>query len=108
MDRRSGNERREHPRHSVTIDIDWENATGRHSGTLSDISTSGCFVLSSGDTEDGETVRLFMPLGEGMKIQINGEVTNHVFEIGFAVRFVDLTPAQKDFLYNFVAMHKAQ
>jgi hypothetical protein len=37
-----------------------------------------------------------------MKVQFWGEVTNHVFEIGFAARFVELSEAQEDFLEKFL------
>lgn len=102
LDRRSGKERRKTERYSVNIDVEWEGMVGRKSGTLSDISNEGCFVLSSGEVEDSENVKIFLPLTEGMKVQFWGQVINHVFEIGFAVRFIELSPAQKDFLDKFI------
>lgn len=102
LDRRSGRERRKNERYSVSIDVEWEGMVGRKSGTLSDISREGCFVLSSGEVEDTENVKIFLPLTEGMKVQFWGQVINHVFEIGFAVRFIELSPAQKDFLEKFL------
>lgn len=106
MDRRSGSERRSTQRFKVTIDVDWETSSGRQIGTLGDISEMGCFVLGGGEIQDGETVKIFLPLGDGMKIQFLAEVTNHVFEIGFAARFVGLSRAQRDFLNKFVAAHQ--
>jgi hypothetical protein len=102
LDRRAGKERRQNERYSVNIDVEWEGRVGRKSGTLSDISREGCFVLSSGEVEDTENVKIFLPLTEGMKVQFWGQVINHVFEIGFAVRFIELSPAQKDFLEKFI------
>jgi hypothetical protein len=102
LDRRTGKERRQNERYSVNIDVEWEGMVGRKSGTLSDISREGCFVLSSGEVEDTENVKIFLPLTEGMKVQFWGQVINHVFEIGFAVRFIELSPAQKDFLEKFI------
>lgn len=101
-DRRSGTERRRVERYPVNIDIEWAGAAGRKNGTISDISIEGCFVLSSGEVTDGETVKLFLPLTGGMKVQFDCEVSNHVFEIGFAVVFASLSPAQKDFLKKFI------
>lgn len=103
LDRRSGKERRENERYSVNIDIEWEGLVGRKHGTISDISREGCFVLSSGEVEDSENVKIFLPLTDGMKVQFWGQVINHVFEIGFAVRFIELSPAQIDFLEKFVS-----
>lgn len=102
LDRRSGRNRRKVERVSVNIDVDWEGLSGRKSGTISDISTIGCFILTSGEVSDGETVKIFLPLTDGMKVQFWGEVGNHVFEIGFAVSFVELSEAQKDFLEKFI------
>ncbi|MBC7898979.1 MAG: PilZ domain-containing protein [Saprospiraceae bacterium] len=106
IDRRTGAERRRSERSKVTIDVEWETSSGRRAGTLSDISELGCFVLSDGDVEDGESVKIFLPLSDGMKVEFAARVTNHVFEIGFAGSFVDTTSAQKEFLTNFVELHK--
>lgn len=102
QDRRTGNDRRTTERIQINIEIEWEGLVGRKSGTISDISPHGCFVLCSGEVEDGETVKIFFPLTDGRKIQFWGEVSNHVFEIGFAVKFIELTEAQAEFLEVFV------
>jgi hypothetical protein len=101
-DRRTGRERRAIQRYNANIDIEWEGLVGRKPGTISDMSVVGCFILCSGEVDDGENVKIFFPLTDGRKIQLWGEVVNHVFEIGFAVRFIELSEAQKDFLEVFV------
>ncbi len=101
-DRRRGLERRTVERLQGNIDIEWEGLVGRKAGTISDISPIGCFVLCSGEVEDGETIKLFFPLTDGRNIQLWGEVSNHVFEIGFAVKFIELSDAQQEFLEVFV------
>ncbi|HQU83244.1 MAG TPA: PilZ domain-containing protein [Pyrinomonadaceae bacterium] len=101
-DRRSGRDRREFERFRVNIEIEWEGLIGRKTGTISDISRSGCFVLSSGEVEDGENVKLFIPLSRGMNAQFWGEVVNHVFEIGFAVKFIELSVSQKNFIEKII------
>ena len=60
-------------------------------------------MLCSGDVADGEIVKIFLPLADKMSVQFWGEVANHIYEIGFAVRFIELSDAQKDFLRKFVA-----
>lgn len=101
-DRRSGNERRASNRYAVELEVEWEGWQGRQSGTLSDVSLDGCFVLSSGDVEDGDDVKVFVPLADGMKVQFEGKVANHVYEIGFGIRFAQLTAAQRDLLTQLV------
>ena len=105
IDRRAGSDRRSATRYRVTIDIEWEGAWGRKSGTLSDISELGCFVLCSGDVDDGSTVKVFLPLNDG-KVQFEAVVANHLMEVGFAAKFVNLSPAQAEFLKKFVDSHK--
>ena len=102
LDRRSGRDRRTNERYQLNIDVEWEGLIGRKPGTISDISTTGCFVMCSGEVADGETVKIFLPLSDGMKVQFWGEVVNHVLEIGYGVRFIELSQAQKDFLGKFV------
>lgn len=101
-DRRSGTERRASNRYSIELDVEWEGAAGRQPGTVSDVSIEGCFVLSSGEINDGDPVKVFVPLADGMKVQFDGKVANQVYEIGFGVRFEQLTAAQRDVLIKIV------
>jgi hypothetical protein len=102
IDRRTGGERRTAPRYNVNINIEWEAAAGRKQGTVNDISREGCFVLCSGEVEDGDRILLFFPLTDGIKVQFNCEVVNHIYEIGFGVKFIDPSPAQMDFLSKLI------
>lgn len=105
-DRRKSEDRRRVKRYAVSLEVEWESHDGRRSGTLSDISQDGCFVLSEvDDVSDGELVKVFIPLSGGMKVEFLGQVANFVREIGFAVNFLSLTDAQKEFLASFVEMH---
>lgn len=102
-DRRSGRERRATERASVVVDTEWAGASGeRQPGTISDISRHGCYVLCAGEVEDGESVKIFLPLADGMRVEFSGEVANHFPEIGFAARFTDVSIAHKDFLEKFI------
>ena len=101
-DRRSGNERRRSPRYQVELPVEWEGAFGRKPGTLSDVSYDGCFILSSGDVQDGEPVRVFIPLSDGMKVQFEGRIANHVLEIGFGVTFSTLSGPQLDLINSLI------
>jgi hypothetical protein len=105
LDRRKSGERRRARRFAVTIEVEWESHLGRRAGTMSDISEEGCFILSEVDVSDGEFVKIFIPLTDGMKIEFLGQVANFVYEIGFAVHFLSLSEAQKDFLNSFVEIH---
>lgn len=102
QDRRSGTERRSTNRYPLELDIEWEGPAGRSPGSLSDISLDGCFVLGSGEVEDGERVRIFVPLADGMRVEFSGVVANNVFEIGFGVKFDQVSAAQRDLLIQMV------
>jgi hypothetical protein len=102
VDRRSGSERREATRYTVEIDVEWEGSIGRKRGTISDISMNGCFVLSSGEVEDRELVKIILFLSGGERAEFWGEVVNHIYDIGFAMRFTGMNKEQKEFLEKFL------
>lgn len=101
-DRRRSIDRRSARRYTVTIDIEWERSGDRHPGTISDLSEGGCFVLTGIEVEDGDEVGLFLPIGDGMKVQYIGTVTNHVYEIGFAANFTRVSEAQRNVLRSYL------
>ena len=105
LDRRKSEDRRRSKRYPLSLDVEWENYNGRRPGTLSDISEDGCFVLSEVDVSDGELVKVFIPMTDGMKVEFMGQVANFVYEIGFAVNFVSITETQREFLRSFVELH---
>lgn len=101
-ERRKGKDRRAVERFNVSVDIEWEGLSGKQIGTIGDISVFGCFVLCSGEVEDGDYVNIFFPLSNGKTFEFQGEVTNHVFEIGFGVYFINLSETQKEFLEVYI------
>jgi hypothetical protein len=99
-------ERRSEKRVRVAADIEWATAGEMQHGRLGDLSSNGCFVLTSGDFSDGEVVRLYFPTTDGSRLEILAEVRNYVEDIGFAARFVDLTDSQREFVRNFAELHE--
>ena len=102
-ERRSGEDRRVDERFTVDIDIEWEGLVGRRAGTISDISFGGCFVMCSAEVDDGETVKIFLPLADGMRVQFWGEVVNHIFEIGFGMRFIEVSEPQREIILSIIS-----
>ena len=80
-------ERRNAPRLRTNISARWETLRSQGRGSVCDLSSAGCFVLSGGDVSSRELVRLELVLGEEI-VTAWGHVVYHVFEMGFAVRFV--------------------
>ena len=106
IDRRTSEDRRSKKRYPINLDVEWESHSGRRSGTLSDISENGCFVLSEVDVTDGELVKVFIPLSDGMKVEFMGQVANYVYEIGFAVNFLSMSEAQREFINTFMEVYR--
>jgi PilZ domain len=102
QDRRQGSDRRTAERFRLELPVEWEGTSGRLSGTLGDLSPIGCFILCSGDVVDGDQVRVDIPLNSGGSLSLWGEVTNHVPEIGFGIRFVALTETQRTYLDRLI------
>ena len=98
----SGFERRKGKRFPADLEVDWESSAGRGTGSLSDISETGCFILCGGGVTEGESVRVLFPLGDGMSAEFRGEVVNFTEEVGFGLRFDALTPAQRDLVSKVI------
>ena len=81
-----GRERRRSPRYRVNLKARWEGLLTQGKGTVSDLSITGCFVLSGGETKTGELVRLEIYFPQEMA-SLWGEVVYTIAELGFAVQF---------------------
>lgn len=99
-------ERRTTPRANSNLTVRWEGVIGSNTGTVSDLSTEGCFVLCSGQVMESEPVRLQFSFPDFNSVPLLGEVVYQVNEIGFALRFVNLTPAQVEFLRQLMAANE--
>jgi hypothetical protein len=82
-----GMERRLAERYKVHIRARWEGPRTRREGTITDISTAGCFVLTEDiGVEKRELVRIELLLPGGV-ITLWGHVIYKADEIGFGIRF---------------------
>lgn len=83
-------ERRLNERVSVELAVHWEGEKGRCSGLMSSLSVSGCFVLGASQVGDGELIRLEIVMLRKKIMVLWGEVTNHLDEIGFGMKFTNI------------------
>src|SRR5215217_3229769 len=95
-------ERRSAPRARVKLTARWEGAMSRESATVTDLSRSGCFVLSGGKVEVKELVRLEIQLSNLQAVNFWAEVVNEATEIGFAVRFNSSRPEDEAALAKYL------
>lgn len=87
-------ERRGNERVRVDLAVHWEGEGGRCKGVINDLSIGGCFVLGAGEVTDGELVRLEIVMLRNKLMVLWGEVTNHLDEIGFGMRFTNNGPLE--------------
>ena len=87
-----GIERRLTERIKVNIRVRWEGSRTQRDGTVTDISTAGCFVLTEDlGVEKRELIKLELLLPGGI-ITLWGQVIYKADEIGFGLRFAPNIP----------------
>lgn len=82
-----GSERRKAPRANVNLEARWEGALTLEEASVTNLSVTGCFVLSGGKIETRELIRLEITFPDGSQIYPWAEVVEEATEIGFSVRF---------------------
>ena len=95
-------DRRSAPRVRVNLPARWEGALSRENATVTDLSRSGCFVLTGGKVEVKELVWLEINLTEMQKVNFWAEVVNQASEIGFALKFNSSSPEDEATLASFL------
>ena len=79
-------ERRTSERIRLNLNSRWESLTTQGKGSVCDLSSIGCFILTNSDVGPGELVRLEILLTDEVA-SLWGEVVYVVPEMGFALRF---------------------
>ena len=95
-------DRRSAPRARVKLPARWEGALSRESATVTDLSRSGCFVLTGGKVEIKELVSLEIQITDDQKLHFWAEVVNEAPEIGFALKFNSSSPEDEAALAKFL------
>lgn len=90
-------ERRSANRLRTNIHVRWETLKTQGRGTVCDLSSSGCFVLSGGEVARGELARLDLRVSDEM-VTVWGTVVYGIGEMGFAVRFLFGGRDEEDFI----------
>ena len=95
-------DRRSAPRARVKLQARWEGVLSRENGTVTDLSRSGCFVLTGGNVEVKELVWIEIQLTDRQKVNFWAEVVNESSEIGFALKFNSSSPEDEAALAEFL------
>jgi hypothetical protein len=95
-------DRRSAPRARVKLAARWEGVLSRENATVTDLSRSGCFLLSGGNVEVKELVWIEIQLTDRQAVNFWAEVVNHASEIGFALKFNSSSPEDEAALAAFL------
>jgi hypothetical protein len=94
-------DRRSAPRVRVNLPARWEGVLSRESATVTDLSRSGCFVLTGGKVEKKELVWLEIQLNQ-QTVNFWAEVVDEASEIGFALKFNSSSPEDEAALAKYL------
>jgi hypothetical protein len=95
-------ERRSAPRARVKLPARWEGVMSRENATVTDLSRSGCFVLTGGKVEVKELVWVEIQLTDTQAVNFWAEVVDEASEIGFALKFNSSSPEDEAILAKFL------
>lgn len=96
-------ERRRAPRAKVNLPARWEGVMAQEKASVTNLSATGCFVLSGGSVEARELIRLEITFPDNQQIYPWAEVVEEAGEIGFAVRFTAMEQDEENQLRRFVS-----
>jgi hypothetical protein len=98
-----GKERRRAPRVKVNLQARWEGDLGQQQSNVTSLSKLGCFVLSGGQVQLKQLIRLeIMFPDDEAAIFLWGEVVEVADEIGFALQFTSTEEADQARLAQFL------
>lgn len=95
-------DRRSAPRVRVNLQARWEGVLSRESATVTDLSRSGCFVLTGGKVDRKELVWLEIQLTDQQTVIFWAEVVDEASEIGFALKFNSSSPEDEAALEKYL------
>lgn len=101
-------ERRIAERVRVHLNAHWEGVLARREGVISDISSTGCFILTSDEVERGELVRLEIETPTEGWIYLWGEVVYLIEEMGFALRFTGASESEQTMLALLIDYYRPE
>lgn len=91
-------ERRQAERVYVRLDARWEGVLAQCEGHIVDLSTTGCFVLTSDRVKTKELIRVEIQLPTEGWMYLWGEVVYRIEDMGFALRFTGVSEMEQALL----------
>ena len=101
-------ERRQFERVRLPMEVHWEGLSGKHAARVYDLSLSGCYVETLGQVTPGERVRFEVELPTGRRLRLEGEVVHAQANMGFGLRLVNLSGADRGMLAHLLEYARGQ
>lgn len=95
-------DRRQHNRVTLLLDVIWEAAAGKYEARTGDITVSGCYIDSIGQVTPGEIVNFKVRLPSGQWVDLQGEVTYQFQGMGFGLRFTQMTDETRGLIAQMI------
>ncbi len=105
-------ERRIAERIKVNLQVRWEGVVAQHEGSVVDLSSTGCFILTDDRVKPNELIRMEIELFKDNWVHLWGEVIYQISEMGFALHFTGTDDegqrALNEYLHWGIAMNRGQ
>lgn len=95
-------ERRQFRRVNVNLPARWEGVLTQQTATVTSLSEGGCFVLTAGQVEEKELIRLEIELPDIGTVYFWSEVVDSAAEIGFGAQFTSASDEDMAQLLSFI------
>jgi hypothetical protein len=95
-------DRRESERVWINVTARWHGLLNTREGSISDISKTGCFLLTGGAVSPGELISIEINVAQLPRLQLWGKVVDHVPDMGFALRFTDMSITDETLLSRLI------
>jgi PilZ domain len=86
----------------VKLPARWEGVLSRGNATVTDLSRSGCFLLTGGKVDVKDLVWLEIQLTDQQSVIVWAEVVDEASEIGFALKFNSSSPEDEATLAKYL------
>ena len=101
-------ERRRADRGTIYLEATWVGDAGRHGARVSDLSVGGCYLDTIGQAAVGEILTINVQLPKGDWITLQGKVAHLQSDMGFGIRFTNLSNEQRKFVNQLIAATKPE
>lgn len=95
-------ERRRAGRVETNLSARWEGVLVSRTGTVVDLSQTGCFILTSDEVTLNELIRIEMEIPDHGWMYLWGEVVYKNPEIGFGLRFTGAGEREEQVLRQYI------